>query len=63
MVVISERENQDVVDLEDLFTTIARYNLKLNPDKCVFRVEVRKFLGFLLTRRGIEETLRNEQRS
>ena len=27
---------------------------KLNPDKCVFGVEAGKFLGFLLTERGIE---------
>ena len=31
-----------------------KYRLKLNPEKCVFRVEVGKFLGFLLTERGIE---------
>jgi len=28
--------------------------LKLNPNKCVFGVEDGKFLGFLLTERGIE---------
>ena len=28
--------------------------MKLNPYKCVFEVEARKFLGFLLTERGIE---------
>jgi len=42
------------VDLEELFTTIAKYRLKLNLEKCVFGVEARKFLGFLLTERGIE---------
>jgi len=31
--------------------------LKLNPDKCVFGVEVGKFLSFLLTERGIEANL------
>jgi len=45
MVVTSEREDQHIADLEELFATIVRYNLKLNPDKCVFRVEVGKFLG------------------
>jgi len=40
--------------LEELFTTIAKYRLKLNPEKCVFGVEAGKFLGFLLTKRGIE---------
>jgi len=34
--------------------TIAKYNLKLNLEKCVFGVEAGKFLGFLLTERGIE---------
>jgi len=31
--------------------------MKLNPDKCVFEVEVGKFLGFLLTKMGIEVNL------
>jgi len=40
--------------MEELFTTIAKYKLKLNPKKCVFGVEAGEFLGFLLTERGIE---------
>jgi len=54
MVVTSKEKDQHIVDLEELFTIIARYKLKLNPEKCVFGVEVGKFLGFLLTERGIE---------
>jgi len=54
MVVISQVKDQHIVDLEELFTTIAKYRLKLNPEKCVFRVEAEKFLGFLLTECGIE---------
>jgi len=54
MVVTSVEKEQHVADLEELFTTIARYNLKLNPEKCVFEVEAGKFLGFLLRERGIE---------
>jgi len=54
MVVTSQVKDQHVADLEELFTTIAKYRLKLNPEKCVFRVEAGKFLGFLLTERGIE---------
>jgi len=54
MVVTSERKDQHIADLEELFATIVKYNLKLNPHKCVFRVEEGKFLGFLLTER-IEE--------
>ena len=43
-----------MADLEELFNTISKYRLKLNPEKCVFGVEAGKFLGFLLTERGIE---------
>ena len=52
MVVTSQVKDQHVVDLEKLFTTIARYKLKLNPENCVFGVEAGKFLGFLLTELG-----------
>ena len=54
MVVTSEEKDWYVADLEELFTTIAKYNLKLNLEKCVFGVKARKLLGFLLTERGIE---------
>jgi len=54
MVVTSQVKDQHVADLEKLFTTIAKYKLKLNPEKCVFGVEAGKFLGFILIERGIE---------
>jgi len=54
MVVTSHERGQHAADLEELFATIARYRLKLNSEKCVFGVEAGKFLGFMLTERGIE---------
>ena len=54
MVVTSLEKSKHISDLEELFTTIAKYKLKLNPEKCIFGVEAGKFLGFLLTKRGIE---------
>ena len=54
MVVTSQERSQHVSNLEELFATIAKYRLKLNPKKCVFGVEAGKFLGFLLTEHGIE---------
>ena len=48
MVVTSPKKSKHVADLEELFTTIAKYKLKLNPEKCIFGVEAGKFLGFLL---------------
>jgi len=57
MVVTSQVKDQHIADLEELFTTIGKYRLKLNPEKCVFEVEAGKFLGFLLIERGIEANL------
>jgi len=59
MVVTSQKRGQHVADLEELFATIAKYRLKLNPEKCVFGVETGKFLGFLLTECGIEANPEN----
>ena len=36
------------------FDTLRSYNMKLNPSKCVFGVMVGKFLGFMVSQRGIE---------
>jgi len=54
MVVTSHERGQHAADLEELFATTSKYHLKLNPEKCVFGVEAGKFLGFMLTERGIE---------
>ena len=54
---IRKEKDQHIADLEELFTTIAKYNLKLNPEKCVFGMEAGKFLGFLLTEQGIQANL------
>ena len=34
MVIASKDRAQHVVDLEELFVTISKYHLKLNPEKC-----------------------------
>ena len=59
MVVTSLEKDKHVAVLELLFTTIARYKLKLNPEKCVFGVEAGKFLGFLLQRGELRLTPRS----
>ena len=47
-------KERHLADLEELFTTIAKYRLKLDPGKRVFEIEAWKFLGFSLTERGME---------
>ena len=46
-------------DLKETFDTLHFYNMKLNPSKCTFGVTVEKFLGFMVSQRGIEVNLDN----
>ncbi|XP_017252905.2 uncharacterized protein LOC108223256 [Daucus carota subsp. sativus] len=43
-----------IADLKECFENMRRTKLKLNPDKCTFGVEAGKFLGFMVSNRGIE---------
>ena len=54
MLVKSVRENDHLSDLQETFNTLRLYNMKLNPSKCVFKVTAGKFLGFMVSQRGIE---------
>ena len=49
MLVKSLREDDHLIDLQETFDTLRAYNMKLNPNKCVFGVTVRKFLGFMIS--------------
>jgi hypothetical protein len=54
MVVKTPEHKDPVPNLEETFNQLRRYDLRLNPNKCTFVVEVGKFLGFMLTNCGIE---------
>lgn len=54
MVVKSRREEDHLADLADVFAVLKKHKLLLNAEKCAFGVSSRKFLGYLVTRRGIE---------
>ena len=54
MLVKSVRENDHLSDLQETFDTLRSYNMKLNPGKCAFGVTAEKFLGFMVSQRGIE---------
>ena len=43
-----------IPNLQVIFDYIRKHNMCLNPQKCTFVVETGKFLGFMLTYRGIE---------
>ena len=41
-------------DLGEIFDTLRSYNMKLNPGKCAFEVTTGKFIGFMVSQRGIK---------
>ena len=54
MLVKSREELTHLDDLKETFATLKQYQMKLNPAKCVFGVASGKFLGFMVSYRGIE---------
>ena len=54
MVVKSKVVTEHVEDLTNIFGILREHNLRLNASKCSFGVGSRKFLGYMVTHRGIE---------
>ncbi|KAL6321066.1 hypothetical protein AAG906_012055 [Vitis piasezkii] len=54
IVVKSETQVEHTQHLEEAFCLMRAYIMKLNPTKCAFGVNARKFLRFMVTQRGIE---------
>ncbi|KAL0458917.1 UNVERIFIED_CONTAM: Pro-Pol polyprotein [Sesamum latifolium] len=54
MLVKRKKATDHVKDLEETLSVLRKYKLKLNPAKCTFGVQGGRFLGFMVTQRGIE---------
>ena len=54
MLVKSTTAELHIVHLSEAFQILRKYNMKLNPAKCAFRVSTEKFLGFIVNHRGIK---------
>ena len=54
MLIKSKEELAHLDDLKETFATLKQYQMKLNPSKCVFGVASGKFLGFVVSQKGIE---------
>ena len=53
IVVKSKQEIQHIEDLQGVFEILRQHKLRLNAEKCAFGVGAGKFLGYLITCRGI----------
>ena len=54
MLVKSREYENHLDDLKKTFNTLKQYSMKLNSSKCAFGVSFEKFLGFMVSQRGIE---------
>ena len=57
MLVKSKERPDHAGHLQEAFELLRAYGMKLNPSKCAFRVSAGRFLGCMVTQRGIEANL------
>jgi hypothetical protein len=55
IIVKTRQDSSLIANLEETFTNLRRFNIRLNPEKCTFGVPRGKLLGYIITKRGIEE--------
>jgi len=53
-IVKSKSDSEHLADLHETFCSLRKYRMKLNPKKCNFGVRAGKFLGVLVSARGID---------
>ena len=61
MVVKLEKAENHIHDLEKAFYILEKINKKLNHSKYHFGVKLGKFLGYMVIKRGIEDSPRTNQ--
>ncbi|RVX19341.1 Retrovirus-related Pol polyprotein from transposon opus [Vitis vinifera] len=54
IVVKSKNRDEHVLHLQEVFHLLRKYGMKLNPSKCAFGISIGKFLGFMVSQKGIE---------
>lgn len=54
MLVKSRATKHHITDLKETFAMLRHFRMKLNPNKCAFRVTSSKFLGFMVLQQEIE---------
>ena len=54
MLIKSKEQPDHATHLQQVFDLLRTYGMKLNPAKCALGVNAGRFLGFMMTQRGIE---------
>jgi hypothetical protein len=59
IIIKSTKQENHIADLQETFANFRQAGLKLNLEKCVFGVKKGKFLGYLVSMKGIEANTSN----
>jgi hypothetical protein len=54
IIMISQKSNSLIANLEETFNNLRQFNVKLNPKKCTFGVPQGKLLGYITTEHDIK---------
>ncbi|XP_072076615.1 uncharacterized protein [Arachis hypogaea] len=54
MLAKTDSGDQLISDLKVIMNTLRKHQMRLNPTKCAFGMEAGKFLGIMITQRGVE---------
>ena len=54
MLIKSKKRPDHATHLQQVFDLLRNYGMKLNSTKCAFGVSAGRFLGLMMTQRGIE---------
>jgi hypothetical protein len=51
---MSKKQDDLTADLQETFNNLRKYNMMLNPTKCVFGVPAGQLIGIIVSHRGIK---------
>jgi hypothetical protein len=55
--IMSKKQDDLIADLQETFNNLRKYNMMLNPTKCVFGVPAGQLLGFIVSHHGTKVNL------
>jgi hypothetical protein len=56
-IVVMSKNKDHIQDLKETFANLRAAGLKLNPEKCIFRVSKGKMLGYIISSKGITKAI------
>jgi hypothetical protein len=61
--VMSKKQDDLIANLQETFSNLRKYNMMLNPMKCIFGVSAGQLLGFIISHLRLKSTQRKSRLS